>query len=250
MPKPSSPVNPQASTTGESSSARKLAAVLLQKIERTRAFGDEAFHSLTTQANVSERDRNLAFELVYGVLRHYCHLDWRLDQVSRKPMARLPLTVATTLRIAAYQLLYLDRIPASAAVNEAVQLMRTHSGHHWSGFVNAVLRNLLRQSAPPMPDPAIDPLSALSIQYACPPWLVERWLQFFGFEKAEHLCRQSIGIPPLTIRTNSLRCSRSHLLARLQSEEILAQETIVSPMGLTLEKCGQPGKLPVLNEGW
>jgi len=222
----------------------------LQTIERTRAFSDDAFDDITKDLVVSERDRHLAFELVYGVLRHYLTLDWRLDQVSRKPMVRLPLTVATTLRVAAYQLLYLDRIPASAAVNEAVQLIRKQPGHNWSGFVNAVLRNLLRQPVPPMPDPAVDATKALSIRYACPPWLVDRWLQFFGFTQAEHLCQKSMDIPPLTIRTNSLRCSRSDLLARLQSEGILAQETTVSPVGLTLDKCGNPGELSALKDGW
>jgi 16S rRNA (cytosine967-C5)-methyltransferase len=249
-PNSASPANPPASGTSRFWSARKLAAVILLKIERTRAFGDDVFDQMTKNVEIPERDRHLAFELVYGVLRHYLTLDWRLDHVSRKPMVRLPLTVATTLRIAAYQMFYLDRIPASAAVNEAVGLIRKQSGHHWSGFVNAVLRNLLRQPVPPMPDPAVDAIKSLSVRYACPPWLVDRWLGFFGFTKAEHICRQSLGVPPLTIRLNSLRCSRSALLARLQSEGVLAQETLVSPVGLTLDKCGNPGQLPALKEGW
>jgi 16S rRNA (cytosine967-C5)-methyltransferase len=249
-PKSASRRNPLASATGRSWSARKIAAATLQTIERTRTFSDDVFDHITKDLVVAERDRHLAFELVYGVLRHYLTLDWRLDQVSRKPMVRLPLTVATTLRVAAYQLLYLDRIPASAAVNEAVQLIRKQPGHNWSGFVNAVLRNLLRLPVPPIPDPAADATKSLSIRYACPSWLVERWLKFFGFAQTEHLCQQSIGIPPLTMRTNSLRCSRSALLARLQSEGILAQETAVSPVGLTLDKCGNPGQLPALKDGW
>jgi 16S rRNA (cytosine967-C5)-methyltransferase len=249
-PKSASPTKPPASSPGRSWSARKIAAAALQAIERTRAFSDDVFDHITKDLMVSERDRHLAFELVNGVLRHYLTLDWRLDQVSRKPMVRLPLTVATTLRVAAYQLLYLDRIPASAAVNEAVQLIRKQPGHNWSGFVNAVLRNLLRQPVPSIPDPAVNATTSLSIRYACPPWLVERWLRFFGLPHAELLCQQSLGIPPLTIRTNSLRCSRSDLLARLQSEGILAQETSVSPVGLTLEKCGNPGQLSVLKDGW
>ncbi len=241
---------PLASATGRSWSARRIAAAALQTIERTRGFSDDVFDDITKDLAVSERDRHLAFELVFGVLRHYLTLDWRLDQVSRKPMVRLPLTVATTLRVAAYQLLYLDRIPASAAVNEAVQLIRKQPGHNWSGFVNAVLRNLLRQPPPPVHEPAVDATTSLSIRYACPPWMVERWLQSFGFHRAELLCQQTLGIPPLTIRANSLRCSRSALLARLLSEGILAQETAVSPVGLTLDKCGNPGQLSALKDGW
>ena len=249
-PQSTSPKTPQVTASVHPWSARKLATAALQTIERTRSFSDDVFDHMTKDLEVSDRDRNLAFELVYGVMRHYGTLDWRLDQVSRKPMVRLPLTVATTLRVAAYQLLYLDRIPASAAVNEAVELIRKQPGHNWSGFVNAVLRNLLRQPVPLMPDPALDATTALSIRYACPTWLVERWLRFFGFNQAERLCQQTIGIPPLTIRTNTLRCSRSTLLDRLNTEGIPAQETAVSPVGLTLHKCGNPGQLSALKDGW
>src|SRR5690606_24279481 len=81
-------------------------------------------------------------------------------------------------------------------------------------------------------------------------WLVERWLQSYGFPKAEHLCQHTLGIPPFTIRTNLLRISRSDLMARLHSEGRLARETPVSPVGLTLEKCGHPGQLSALKKGW
>jgi len=106
------------------SNPRKLACTVLQTIFRTQAFADDVFDAAIKDVVLSNPDRALAFELVYGVLRHAVTIDWRLDQISRKPMARLPLNVATILRVASYQLLYLDRIPDSAAVNEAVKLIR------------------------------------------------------------------------------------------------------------------------------
>ncbi|MEE9232356.1 MAG: 16S rRNA (cytosine(967)-C(5))-methyltransferase RsmB [Nitrospirales bacterium] len=245
------PVAPSSlSTSKKPWSARKIAAVTIQTIERTGAFTDDVFDQVTKDWVASEQERHLAFELVHGVLRRYITLDWRLDQVSNKAMARLPLTVATTLRVAAYQLFYLDRIPAFAAVNAAVQLIRKQPGHNWSGFVNGVLRNVLRQPTPPMPDPAVEPIMAFSIRYSCPVWLVERWIKSFGLEYTAHLCKQTIGIPPLTVRTNTLRCSRSALLARFRDEGLGAQETAVSPAGLTLHKCGNPGQLQALQDGW
>jgi len=232
------------------SNARKLAGTILQTIYRSESFADDAFDVTVKDRVLSEPDRGLAFELVYGVLRHAVTLDWRLNHLSRKPMARLPLNVATTLRVAAYQLLYLDRIPDSAAVNEAVKLIRKQPGHDWGGLVNGILRNLIRQQAPPFPDITADPIQALSLSYACPLWMVERWIQAFGLTRAEEFCRKTLDIPPLTLRTNTLRCTRKKLLDRLEAEGISAKETPVSPWGITLEKCGHPGRLSVVQEGW
>ena len=232
------------------SNARKLAGTVLQRIYHSESFADDSFDATVKDSMLSEPDRALAFELVYGVLRHAVTLDWRLDLLSRKPMARLPLNVATTLRVAAYQLLYLDRIPDSAAVNEAVKLIRKQPGHDWGGLVNGILRNLIRQPAPPFPDIPADPIQALSLRYACPVWLVERWVKAFGLERAETLCRKTLEIPPITLRTNTLRCTRKELLDRLEADGISAEATSISRLGVTLEKCGPPGQLSVVKEGW
>ncbi len=232
------------------SNPRKFACKVLQTIYRSQTFADEVFDATVKDVVLSEPDRALAFELVYGVLRHAVTLDWRLDHLSRKPMARLPLNVATILRVAAYQLLYLDRIPDSAAVNEAVKLIRKQPGHDWGGLVNAILRNLIRQPSPPLPAITTDPIQALSLQYACPLWIVERWIQAFELASAEMLCRKTLEIPPVTLRTNTLRCTREALLDRLKTENIAAEATPVSPCGITLEKCGNPGQLSVMQDGW
>jgi len=232
------------------SNARKAACAALQTIYRTQAFADDVFDSIIKDIVLSEPDRALTFELVYGVLRHAITLDWRLDHLSRKPMARLPLNVATILRVAAYQLLFLDRIPDSAAVNEAVKLIRNQPGYDWGRLVNGILRNLIRQPAPTLPDIHLDPVQGLSIRYACPAWMVQRWIKARGLAHAEELGRKTLEIPPMTLRTNTLRCSRKELLDRLEIEGISGQETSVSPLGVTLEKCGNPGHLSVVQEGW
>ena len=232
------------------SNPRRFSCDVLHTIFRNHTFADDTFDEAIKGTALSTSDRALAFELVYGVLRHSILLDWRLDQISRKPMARLPLNVATVLRVAAYQLLYLDRIPDSAAVNEAVKLIRKQPGHDWGGLVNAILRNLIRQPEPLLPDIRSEPVRALSIRFSCPPWTVERWITAFGFDQAETLCRKTLEIPPITLRTNTLRCTRQALLDRLLAEGMSAKETPVSPLGVTLEKCGNPGKLSVVQEGW
>ena len=223
---------------------------MLLDVERHNAAADEALHEAVRRDPLDARDRALAQEIVYGVLRHQLTLDWRLDQVATKPMAKLPANVRATLRLGAYQLLYLDRIPSSAAVNESVSLVKTgRMPGYWPGFVNAVLRALTRAGAPAWPDQMIDPIASLSVRYSCPAWLVERWITRFGIEQASVLCRATATIPPLTIRANTLRTSREHLIARLTELGYPAQPTTISPVGAVLDKCGSIEDIPLFREG-
>src|SRR6185436_18698440 len=107
-----------------SGTARSIAVKVLEAVEREGAFADHRLEREFQRTCPEQRDRALAWELVYGVLRRRGTLDWRLAQVSDRAISRLPVTVVNSLRIAAYQLLYLDRIPASAAVNESVNLVK------------------------------------------------------------------------------------------------------------------------------
>ncbi len=250
---PKTRLKPQASNLTPSSSRRGARAVALEvllAIERHDVFADDALETACRRARLDTRDRALALELVYGVLRHQGTLDWRLDQVATKPMARLPAFVRAILRLGAYQLLHLDKIPASASVHESVTLAKARgAAGHWPGFVNAVLRALIRTPAPPWPDRGADPVQALSVQYACPAWLTERWLARFGLREAEALCRATTVIPPLTIRVNTLKTTRETLATRLAELGYAVRPTRISPVGLALDKCGPVAELPLFREG-
>ena len=231
-------------------SPRSVALAILQKIEHRRQFADEALDQFIEKASPTKLDRGLIYELVYGVLRYRETLDWRLNLLADRSISRMPVAVAMILRLGAYQILYLDRIPPSAAVNEAVNLSRSIPGRDWTGFVNGVLRNLIRQTTPPWPDPSHNRALYLSIRYSCPQWLVERWLSFFGSAKTETLCEATLRIPPITLRTNSLRCSREQLATRLRDDGYEVRETSVSPVGLVLEKCGKLSEVKAIQDGW
>ena len=222
----------------------------MQKIVRNRQFADDALDQFLEQSSLRKPDRGLIFELVYGVLRYRETLDWRLNLVANRPMARVPVAVAMTLRLGAYQILFLDRIPTSAAVNESVNLSRTIRGRDWTGFVNGILRNLVRQTTPPWPDPSVNLMASLSIRYACPEWMVERWLSFFGPTKTEELCQATLRIPPITLRTNTIRCTREDLFVRLKHDGYEVQKTLVSPVGLVLQKCGKLSEIKAIQDGW
>lgn len=237
----------------QSSGARWVALHALMKVEQTRAFADEALDRCLSLTRLEARDRSLALELVYGVLRHRSTLDWRLDHVADRPVERLPALVKTALRLGAYQVLYLQRVPASAAVNESVALVKDAGGEArgpaWSGFVNAVLRALVREPAPAWPDPGGDPAHALSVRYSCPIWLAARWVERFGCADAETLCAATLAIPPLTIRANTLRLTRETLERELLRAGQVVRPTRISPVGLILEKCGPVTDLPQFREG-
>jgi 16S rRNA (cytosine967-C5)-methyltransferase len=216
---------------------------------------DDALDELIEQQSPSmlqRHDRSLVMELVYGVLRRQETIDWRLDAVLSKPLHRLPAVVQMLLRLGAYQLLFLDRIPASAAVNETVRLAKSYAKQlrrDWSGLVNGVLRNLIRVPARPFPDPAAHPVRSLSVRYGIPEWVTERWLTRMGLEQAESACRASNTVPHITLRVNSNRLTREELLQRLRQGGITVRPATLSPVGVVLEKGQDVTSLPGFQTG-
>ena len=196
-------------------------------------------HRALTRRPMDARDKALAVEIAYGVLRRLATIDWRLRPVLQKPLGRLPIVVQMLLRVGAYQLLFLDRVPSSAAVSESVNLAKTQSGNlkrDWSGFVNAVLRALIRESSPPWPSVEKDAAQALAVRHSVPEWLCRRWLDRWGLDRAQTACEQTSGIPPLTLRINRLQISRDEFLSRLREAGLKAKAARISPVGVTLEE--------------
>lgn len=232
-------------------SSRAVALSILLSSRRTDDALDELIEQQASSVS-QQRDRSLVMELVYGVLRRQETIDWRLGAVLSKPLHRLPAVVQMLLRLGAYQLLFLDRIPASAAVNETVRLAKSSAKQlrrDWSGLVNGVLRNLIRVPVPPFPDPTVHPALALSVRYGIPEWLTERWLDRMGLEQAESACRASNTVPSLTLRVNSNRLTREELLERLRQGGVAARPAIISPVGVVLEKGQDVTSLPGFQSG-
>jgi 16S rRNA (cytosine967-C5)-methyltransferase len=236
---------------GQGTLPRATALSLLLLSRRT----DNALDALVEQHATSvlqPRDRSLVMELVYGVLRRQETIDWRLSAVLNKPLHRLPTVVQMLLRLGAYQLLFLDRVPAPAAVNETVRLAKIYAKqlkHDWSGLVNGVLRNLIRVPAPPFPDPTAHPARYLSVRYGLPEWLTERWCDRMELVRAESACQASCRVPSVTLRVNSRRLTREEFLERLRQAGVAAHPTAVSPRGVVLEKGQELTALPGFSAG-
>jgi 16S rRNA (cytosine967-C5)-methyltransferase len=243
---------PVRSAGAPASSSRAIALAALLACQRSDLALDELIQQKVTPATVDPRDRALAMELTYGVLRRQETIDWRLSAVLTKPLARLPAVIQMLLRMGAYQLLFLDRVPPSAAVNETVTLAKAYAkklGRDWSGLVNAVLRNLLRLPAPSWPEPGLHPAEFLSVRYAVPQWLSARWVERLGFEQAEAACRATSAVPGVTLRVNRRRLTREDFLERLRQEGIAARPTAISSVGVALDKGQLVDSLPGFRTG-
>ena len=197
-----------------------------------------------------DSDRALAAEIVTGTLRWQRSVDHLVEQAARRPLTKLDADVLLILRLSLYQLLHLDRVPASAVVDDAVDLTRGARKQSASGFVNAVLRTTLRQRShlpfPPRPEDPGDREAAvayLGITHSHPDWLVRRWLDRYGFAAVEKWVQFNNETPALTLRANRLRLTREVLAAALLDDDVETQPTPWAPDGL-LVNVGNPLKGP------
>ncbi|MBI4240363.1 MAG: 16S rRNA (cytosine(967)-C(5))-methyltransferase RsmB [Candidatus Rokubacteria bacterium] len=232
------------------SPARVEALRILCRVEEDRAFADLALEAALERAKLPARDRALTTELVYGTLRWQRRLDWILTPHCRRKLERLDPWVRNLMRLTAYQLEFLYKVPAWAAVNEAVALAKRRSHGEAAPFVNAVLRSLTRSGGalPPLPD---DPVEAAATRLAFPSWLARRWADRFGLAEAERLMTALDERPTVTVRVNTLKCTRASLVKRLvEEEEVACGATDYVAEGLELEAPGPAFKFKAFKEGW
>lgn len=233
-------------------SARELAVKILAEAEaRDRQVEDLLAAALRRHPDLPRRERGFLLELVQGVKRWELRLDYTLSRLSRLPWRKVHPLVRHLLRLAAYQLLFLDKVPAHAAVDEAVKLAqarRLPQSH--VGFINAILRGLTRGEVPPLPRLEEDPVAALAAATAHPAWLVARWLSRYGLEETQALLTANNQVPPLTVRVNTLKTDPPSLRERLQEEGVQASPCRYSPVGLGFESGDRPPEsLPSYRDG-
>ncbi len=196
---------------------RLLATRVLERVERSQAYADLALHQSLARSPLSGVDRALTTELVYGTLRWRGRLDYFLSHMLNQELSTLDPLVATILRLGAYQLMFSDRIPPSAAVDQAVRCTRAVGNQRATGLVNAVLRRLSREWTTIVPprlddDPEAHLVHALSV----PHWMAHRLLDIYGAETAAKFVQACNQPPPITVRANRTRIDRDTLLTQLQ----------------------------------
>lgn len=219
---------------------------LLCKWERGAAGADDLLHAALQKTALAARDRALVTELFYGCLRQHAALDWLLAQkAERKPQPE----IAALARLGLYQLFFLDRVPAHAAVNSTVELAKQASSGRLGGFLNGLLRNAQRDRAALASALQRQPLA---IRCSHPDWLVTRWLPRYGEADTRALLEWNNRPPKLFARVNTLRTTADALLAKWHSASIEAELTKITPLALSMievRAAESPERLPGFTEG-
>ncbi|HBV85852.1 MAG TPA: 16S rRNA (cytosine(967)-C(5))-methyltransferase RsmB [Desulfosporosinus sp.] len=227
--------------------ARGMAVHMLTRVEVEGAYAN-----LLLQRNIQRltdsRDRQFVTLLVNGTLKHRLTLDYALRKYLSKPMSSLPHEVRAILRIGAFQVLYVDKVPPAVAVNESVELAKDFP--KFTGLVNVVLRKVMAKGWDiSWPDLKRESIRYLSVRYSHPEWLIQRWLKRWGFEETEALCRANNEPAHTWIRTNILKISREDLRERLLNEGITVELGTRVPESMIIKDFGSLEKLESFQKG-
>lgn len=212
--------------------SRQTVHELLVKMDNSSAYSNIVLDNALEKAKLDKRDKAFATSLFYGVLERRMTLDYIIRLYSTTEFDRLDTAVVELLRMGLYQLLYMDSVPESAAVNETVAMARQNV----KGFVNAILRNFIRDKLE-INYRELTGDAKLSIEYSCPKWLVKKWTERFGEAVCIEILKSSFGRPPLFVRVNTLKTTPDGLIAELARDKIKARRNAL------LEDCVEIDKI-------
>lgn len=195
--------------------ARQTAFEILNRINRDNSYSNLILDSYLEKNELNSTDKAFTSALVYGVIERLITLDFELSCYLKQPLKKLKPQVLTALRMGAYQILYMDKVPASAAINESVKLVKSNGASFASGLVNAVLRKISASGLTETND--------LSVKYSAPEWLCNLWINDYGFDNAVNLLESSFNSCETTIRVNTLKTTADKLINELSEEGFTAR---------------------------
>ena len=230
---------------------RGIAIKILNRIERTDAYLDKMLDSHLKETDLSDLDKGLLAEVVHGVIRWKSRLDWVISGFYHGNYYKSEINLKNALRVAVYQILFLDKVPEYAAVNEAVEFLKRLNGDKAGNLANAVLRNIIRnKSEIRYPEVLQDNLAYLSVYYSHPGWMVKRWLSRFGFEDTEKLLLSNNQIPEVTIRINKLKIEPVRFLNMLENSSVKYQGSEYIDYFVRINNFSGLSKLEYFREGY
>lgn len=228
--------------------ARSVALRALLHVERDAGYSNIVLDNALDESHLNDCDRALSAAIFYGVLEKRLTLDYYISQCLRDPRRKPDRTAIEAIRCGAYQILFLDRVPDSAAVNETVQAVKIVGKRQLSGFVNGVLRGLLRKKFEiTLPDG--NNINALSIRYSIPDALIRLWVKSYGEEITLRLLESLSQKPKLFIRVNKTKCSIDELKSSLEESGVTLNPLQSPPYSASLVNCGAPNKLIQFRHG-
>ncbi|REK76393.1 16S rRNA (cytosine(967)-C(5))-methyltransferase RsmB [Paenibacillus paeoniae] len=230
---------------------RELALNILVKVADSGAYSNIQLNRSLQESGMSRQDAGLATELVYGTISRQATLDHWLSKFVSKGLHKLDTWVHQLLRLSAYQMLFLDRIPTHAAVNEAVTIAKRRGHSGISGMVNGVLRSIDRGREELVLSSirAATPVATLALRHSYPEWLVERWVAAYGLEEAEAICASSNEQPHASIRVNTVLADRNDRLRELSDNGIHAEPSAIAPSGIVVTGGGNLAETDGFRQG-
>jgi 16S rRNA (cytosine967-C5)-methyltransferase len=226
------------------SAPRKLAAEALCKVTADGAYSNLVLGALLDETELSVSDKALCTAIFYGTLDRMVTVDFYLKKLVKTPLKKLAPYTLAVLRTAVYQIKYLDKVPDSAAVNEAVKLIKASKEAFNASFVNGVLRNLLRTD---IPLPTGNSLYDLSVCYSCPQWIVTVLVRDYGIEFTKSFLQNALLPPPVFLRVNTNKISASELCALLGDNGVSARK--ISDTALALDSLGSVEDMQAYKDG-
>ena len=222
-------------------SARQTAFEILNKIQRDESYSNLALDSALDKAEIDIKEKRFVSALVYGVTERRITLDYNLSLYLSQPLKKLKPQVLTALRLGAYQILFMDKIPDSAAVNESVKLVKKNGAAFASGLVNAVLHKIVKNG--------LKTDGSMSVKYSAPEWLCKMWSECYGTENAEKLLEASFGSVDNTLRVNTTKTNAEKLCDILLKEGFCCEKNTAVDDSLTVKNGGAVHKSKAYSDG-
>lgn len=230
-------------------SARQVAFEALLKINRDGAYSNLAVDAaLKENDHLDERDKAFASNLIYGTLDRLILIDYNLSLYLNQPVRKLKPELHTVLRMGVYQLLFMDKVPTRAAVNESVNLAKVNKSQFAASLVNAVLRRVADNGLKLPEGSETDP-NYLAIKYSCPEWLLSLWIDAYGLDNAIELAQKALEAPPLVVKVNTVKTNTEDLIWKLAEEGVIAEKAEAFDDALILKNSGSVEDLLAYKEG-
>lgn len=214
--------------------AREIAYKVLLDIEKNKNYSNMAINKHFKDVKISNQDRGLATEIIYGVIENKYYIDYMIDKLSKVKTNKMEIYVKTLLRMGIYQIMFLNSISDYAAVNETVNLAKKKNSKV-SGFINGILRNVIRQKEEIGKVKTKDDVDYLAIKYSYDKWMIRNWMIHFGKEFTEELLEANNERPNIYLRTNTLKITRDELIKKLEKQNIKAEKVNVVEEAIKVE---------------
>lgn len=229
---------------------RNICLKILEELETNNIFINEALEGHFNMLTMTQQEKAFVNRVVYGTVENEIRIDYIIDQFSKLKANKLKKPILLILRMSIYQMLFMEHIPHSAAIDEGVKLVKKRKMINLAGFVNGVLRNVSRNIASiNYPNEELNKSEYLSIMYSVPKWLVDYLIAQYDYNIVKEIFKDSLKTPKLCIRYNHLRGSRDELLKSLKEDQLIVSEGHILPYAYYLENVGAIKSLKAFQKG-